>query len=250
MAVSHPINLHVIIHPGTTPSFVVMSEPFAESSTNAPYHILIFTKHPKSGFAKTRLIPGVGADRAAEISAILTEHTLSTVRELYNDPHYQTFVHFSTPPDIAPSATQDWLQPTQRETLLPQTSGDLGERLIQAFAYSFAKRAERVVVIGTDAPALTSENIRTAFATLDNTDVVLGPASDGGYYLLALRAPAPTLFTNIPWSTSTVASTTRKAAEAAGLRVTELGVLHDVDTPDDLVHFPWLSHAVTDRARW
>ena len=94
--------------------------------------------------------------------------------------------------------------------------------------------ADRAVVIGTDAPGVGAATVHRALAALDSADVVLGPATDGGYYLMGLRAPGPALFTGIPWSTETVLSDTVARARETGARVTYLEVESDIDTEDDL----------------
>lgn len=96
------------------------------------------------------------------------------------------------------------------------------------------QRAERVVVIGTDAPAVDAGTVALALGALDSADVVLGPSRDGGYYLMGLREPRPGLFTGIPWSTATVFDDTVARTRELGLRVTCLEVESDVDTADDL----------------
>jgi rSAM/selenodomain-associated transferase 1 len=122
-----------------------------------------------------------------------------------------------------------------------QRGADLGERLSGAFADLVASPGDRAVAIGADCPDLNPSIIREAFATLDRQDVVLGPAADGGYYLIGLRrgAPAlfPALFNGIHWGTGTVLAETLARAEQAGLGVTMLSALSDIDTPGDVVRF-------------
>jgi rSAM/selenodomain-associated transferase 1 len=116
--------------------------------------------------------------------------------------------------------------------LLPQSPGDLGSRLEAAFEAAF-QQADRVVVVGTDAPGVDAEVVDEAFRSLKTVDLVLGPASDGGYYLLGLRDPAPELFREIPWSTGEVLEETLSRAKTAGLRWALLPVLRDLDTSKD-----------------
>ena len=118
--------------------------------------------------------------------------------------------------------------------LLPQEGDDLGERMADAFARAFARGARRVAIVGTDVPGVTRETVLAALSALDAADVALGPAEDGGYYLLALREPRPELFAGIAWSTATVAAETRSRAAASGLTVRELPALRDLDTLEDL----------------
>jgi rSAM/selenodomain-associated transferase 1 len=113
----------------------------------------------------------------------------------------------------------------------------LGERLASAFADLLPDPADRAVVIGADCPDLNPAVIREAFTALDEHDLVLGPARDGGYYLIGLRRPAPALFERVSWGTDRVFAQTLERAERGGLRVATLGVLADIDTPEDLVRF-------------
>lgn len=123
-----------------------------------------------------------------------------------------------------------------------QGSGDLGARLERTFARAFAGGASAVAVVGTDVLGLTPARLAEAFAALDHADVALAPAPDGGYALLALRAPAPVLFRDVPWSTPAVAATTRARARAAGLTLVDLAPLRDVDVAADLAGvFPLVS---------
>ena len=117
--------------------------------------------------------------------------------------------------------------------MAPQGGGDLGTRLTRTFAEHFAQGAERVVVIGADCPELTAADIAAALDALKVCDVVLGPALDGGYWLVGLRAPQPGLFREIAWSTTEVLAQTEAKARAAGLSVRRLRALSDVDTFDD-----------------
>lgn len=219
------------------------------TTTEAPHHLLIFTKHPHPGFAKTRLIPSQGAQAASHISQRLTEHTLTTVRQLQAArPGMHTLLHHANPPSIAPYRTETWLRPNARETLLAQTAGSLGDRLIAAFTRSFQPDTEtatmpvtKVVVIGTDAPQVSTTILARAFAALDRADVVIGPCVDGGYYLLGMTKLHSTLFQNIPWSTCTVCADTVSAAHRLNLSVEKLEMLRDIDDLDDLLASPPLT---------
>ena len=127
---------------------------------------------------------------------------------------------------------QSWLGPDLQ--VQRQGEGDLGDRLSQAFQTAFAEGKEAAIVLGTDCPELDAALLEQAFQELQLHDLVLGPASDGGYYLLGLRQPVPELFANIPWSTSTVLSQTLAIAEQLGLSIALLPTLSDVDYPEDL----------------
>jgi uncharacterized protein len=123
--------------------------------------------------------------------------------------------------------------------LIAQGDGDLGARMRRQFDHAFAAGAARVVLIGTDIPALDAARLRQAAAALLSADAVFAPAADGGYGLIGLRGAAPSaLFHAMPWSTAAVMATTRQRLAAAGLRHVELPVVHDIDEAADLVHLP------------
>ena len=130
----------------------------------------------------------------------------------------------------AATETREWTAHAAR----CQPEGDLGERMTAAFATAFAAGAGRVAIIGTDCPGLRAHHLTEAFAALETADVVLGPATDGGYYLLGLRQPQPELFQNKTWSTDTVLGDTLADARRLGLRVALLTELRDVDDATDL----------------
>ena len=196
--------------------------------------ILVFAKAPVSGRAKTRLIPALGAAGAAGLARRLLEHTLAQALaagcgtvELCASPDFSApeWADVPLPPGVATSAQGD---------------GDLGARLARAARRHLAQGA-RVLLIGTDCPALSAVRLQAAAAALADHDAALYPALDGGYTLLGLRADHPSLFADIPWSTSQVAAVTRARMQALGWRVWDGEALADIDTPPDLLHLPeWL----------
>jgi rSAM/selenodomain-associated transferase 1 len=114
-----------------------------------------------------------------------------------------------------------------------QEGHDLGERMASAFACSFELGMDKVVLIGTDCPSLQSEHLNQAFEALTHSDLVLGPATDGGYYLIGMKRRADYLFEGITWSTAEVLSQTLAVATAHGLHFTLLDELSDIDTQED-----------------
>jgi rSAM/selenodomain-associated transferase 1 len=118
--------------------------------------------------------------------------------------------------------------------LLPQRGHDLGDRLLSAFEQAHAAGYERCVIMSSDSPNLPLTNLVLAFEQLDTTPVVLGPCDDGGYYLIGLRQPQPTLFQDIAWSTEVVYRQTVERSAAAGLEVATLPTWYDIDTNADL----------------
>ena len=115
-----------------------------------------------------------------------------------------------------------------------QPAGDLGQRMCAAFESAFKCGIEHVIGIGTDVPPLTTAILRQADKNLDDHDLVLGPAADGGYYLIGMNSFHPELFTDIEWGTERVYGQTLAICTRLDLKVAELPVLHDIDRPEDL----------------
>ena len=192
--------------------------------------LVIFTRFPQPGAAKTRLIPMLGADGAAELHRRMTAHTLSVAgnaRALIAG--LDVVVRFSggTPEAMKQLYGASWRFEEQGE-------GDLGARMERAVRDAFAEGRMRTLIIGTDCPELTGALLRAAFDALADADLVLGPARDGGYYLIGLRRAAPELFAGMPWGSGEVFERTRAEARRIGLEVRILPTLSDVDTPQDL----------------
>jgi uncharacterized protein len=186
--------------------------------------LIIFVKAPRRGTVKTRLAASIGAAPALAVYRRLVAVLREELKRLPN-------VELRYSPDDAASEIAAWLQPDWRST--PQGAGDLGQRMNAAFAEHFAAGAERVVIVGSDCPDVSAADIRTAWAALRSNDVMLGPATDGGYWLIGLRAPQPELFAHMPWSRSTVLKQTLERARELGLSVGLLRELSDVDTVED-----------------
>lgn len=192
--------------------------------------LLVFAKAPVAGRVKTRLASAIGASRATAVYRVLGRRVLTQVA---GGP-YRIVVCYD-PPDAA-QAVRVWLggRAGVRLELEPQASGDLGRRLEAGFAAAFGRGAAAVVAVGTDTPGVDRAVVARAFECLQRCDAVVGPALDGGYYLIGLARPAPALFRGVPWSTERVLAVTRERARALRLVVEELDPLADVDTPDDL----------------
>lgn len=194
-------------------------------------------KSPRAGFAKTRLIPALGAQGAAALAERLLQHTVREAVRAALGP-----VELCVTPDTrhpAVVACRDALG----AGLSLQSEGDLGARMAAAFArWLGGAGAGGVLLIGTDAPAIDAAMLRSAAAALQAADAVFIPAFDGGYALIGLRTAAPTLFERMTWSTSSVMADTRVRLAAAGLHHVELAPVADIDEPDDLRHLPadWL----------
>ncbi len=201
------------------------------SDTASRERLIIFSRYPEAGHTKTRLIPALGATRAAALQQALTRLTLAQAATLRAQRRVEIEVRY-TGGDQQQMSDMFGLTP---DCLWPQQGQDLGERLQQAVSRAFNEGAARVVTIGTDCPELDVGQLEAAFAALDENDVVLGPASDGGYYLIGQRADRPDLFQGVAWSTADVLKQTLEKCRAARLIVHQLDTLSDVDYPEDLL---------------
>ena len=194
-------------------------------SNTSPVSIVILANAPIPGFAKTRLIPAIGAHAAAVLQERLTERTVATALAAGIGP-----VTLCCDPD-ATHVTFLKMVTRMKITLRPQPPGDLGTRMLAAVATSTGP----VLVIGTDCPALTEAHLRSAAMALrDGNDVVLIPAERGGYVLLGMREAQPRLFSNIAWGGSSVLADTRARIVEQRLMLVERPPLWDVDTEIDL----------------
>jgi rSAM/selenodomain-associated transferase 1 len=193
--------------------------PGVNHSASSPV-LLAMLKAPRVGYVKTRLARDIGADAAAVIFRALVERQMAAI-----PVSWRSEVHVA--PADATSEMQRWLGP--RHTYHPQSRGDLGERLISAIAGAFERGASAVIVVGGDCPDLDQTCLNEAASLLRQVDVVLGPALDGGYYLIGLTRPTPQLFMNIPWSSSQVLEATVERIKTAGLKQAMLAPKEDID---------------------
>ncbi len=196
--------------------------------------LILFTRFPRPGEAKTRLIPALGPRGAAHLHRDLAEHTLRTLDEAASAVPCVLDLRYT---GASEAEMRGWLGTDRR--YLDQGSGDLGSRLALAMGAAFEAAAQRVVIVGTDCPELNRTHLEQAFGRLLQVDLVLGPAWDGGYYLVGLRRAAwararGPLFSNMPWSTRLLLAESVSRARAAGLEVAQLEPLGDVDRPEDL----------------
>lgn len=214
-------------HPsGSSPGDPAPGHPGVPETDRRQRMLLVFAKAPRPGHVKTRLAVDVGHREAARIYRELGREVVDAVRP----GPWRTVVAYA--PRGAGREVADWLGRRDVEYWV-QEGDDLGERMERAFDRAFGS-ASRVCVVGTDAPSVDGSVVAEAFRALDDADVVVGPARDGGYYLLALARPLPRLFRDIPWSTEAVLATTLDRVRAAGLSHHLLTPLTDVDTLADL----------------
>jgi len=188
--------------------------------------LIIFTRYPEAGKAKTRLIPALGEVGAADLHREMTESTIAKVRNLEN---VSLCVYFT---GGTIQQMQDWLGNDLEYQLQP--SGDLGDRLIHIFQMMFDRGARSVIAIGTDCPGLTSEILTLAFTQLKTHHLSIGKATDGGYYLIGLDQLIPDIFQNIAWSTDIVFQQTLEIVNRLDLSIAFLPTLNDIDRPEDL----------------
>jgi rSAM/selenodomain-associated transferase 2/rSAM/selenodomain-associated transferase 1 len=193
--------------------------------------LIIFARLPQPGTTKTRLIPALGADGAATLHDELVRCTLRKATALQAEFTVDVEVWF------AGDDREQAAQFTQGEPFRAcfQSHGDLGQRLQHAVGHAAGDGARRIVVIGTDCPDLTKDTLAQAFDALRQSDVVIGPALDGGYYLIGLNSHRPELFEDIAWGTCSVLRQTLARCRDAKCSTALLEPLGDVDRPEDLL---------------
>lgn len=191
--------------------------------------LIIFAKKPESGSVKTRLSPPLTAEEAAGLYNCMIRDTLEMTTSLSG---VNIFIFFQDDPGAA-----DFFKALAPDTdSRPQRGESLGERMKYAFQELFSRGFTEVAIIGTDSPDLPPEHIFEAFALLEyeHTDVVFGPAEDGGYYLLAMKRVWDELFTGLPWSSEHLLSASVETAKDSCLGASFLPKWHDIDTVADL----------------
>jgi uncharacterized protein len=192
--------------------------------------LIIFTRYPEPGTTKTRLIPVLGKVGAANLHRLMAQRTIARSLFLQNSRQLLVEIHHT---GGSQQQMQDWLGTDL--IYQNQIDGDLGARMAAAFQNSFDSGVDKVAIIGTDCPDLKAEVLAQAFDQLSDRDLVLGPAKDGGYYLIGLRRSIPELFDSIKWGSSEVFASTRAIAQNLDLNIAYLPTLADIDLPEDLL---------------
>ncbi|HEY9808254.1 MAG TPA: TIGR04282 family arsenosugar biosynthesis glycosyltransferase [Halomicronema sp.] len=194
--------------------------------------LLIFTRYPEPGKTKTRLIPALGAEGATLLHRQLIQHTLNQLPNLLKNRPVEVEVKYA-------GGTQELMQKLLPPEIkcTPQSEGDLGEKMKNALAETFSKTTQKALIIGTDCPALDPHRLSQAFDQLSHYDLVLGPALDGGYYLIGMQRLIPELFVGINWGTEIVMKQTLEIAQHLNLSYSLLDTLADIDRPEDLALF-------------
>ena len=204
--------------------------------------LIIFSRYPEPGKTKTRMIPALGAVKAAELQRAMTEHTLKNAQQLLSSRNLKIEVHFA---GGSSQLMTEWLGKSW--DYIPQVSGDLGQKMYSSLARAFTLGCQQVVIIGIDCPDIDQVILNQAFDSLEKHDLVLGMAEDGGYYLIGLNQDLnqsmSQLFRNINWGTDQVLNQTDKIAQNLKLNVHYLPALSDVDRPEDLGIWQKYSHS-------
>ena len=191
--------------------------------------LIIFTRYPEPGNVKNRLIPVLGKDGAAILQNDMAKHALETARNFATTDGIILEVHYNGGDERKMEALFG-----TKLSFIPQEGIDLGEKMHASFLRAFIGGSQRVVLIGTDCPGISTAILRQAFCALDGCDCVIGPSADGGYYLIGLKGPMPEIFRSIPWGTGKVLKHTYEILKGLGLQVVLLDRLPDIDRPEDL----------------
>lgn len=187
--------------------------------------LLIFTRNPKLGKCKTRLAATIGDQGALDIYMILLRHTAKITKGL----NCSKEVYYSE------EVSENDLWDKGNYTKQLQEGNDLGERMYNAFKYGFKKGYKKIIIIGSDIYDLNSETIDEAFAEMENADFVIGPAADGGYYLMGMKALNNDIFLNKNWGTETVLEDTLNNLNHKKVKL--LQIKNDIDVYEDLKEF-------------
>ena len=204
--------------------------------------LIQFARSPEEGRVKTRMLPFLSAAQACELHC---ELTLWTCRQLLNSGLGK--VELSVAGESR-HALFSQCQSLGVSRVSQQRGADLGERMHNALQGALKHHAG-VILVGSDCPEIDEDYLRQAVAGLEQAPVVLGPAADGGYVLIAARTIREEIFQNIPWGTDQVFSSTCAALKQAGLGWVELPILRDIDRPDDLPVWERLKHNATSVSR-
>ncbi|ADJ25713.1 Protein of unknown function DUF2064 [Dehalogenimonas lykanthroporepellens BL-DC-9] len=193
--------------------------------------VLMMCRLPIPGRVKTRLAAGLGADQATAIYSRCVETLFAAVDEL--QLHIEKRIYAASAAD-APGLRR-WSG--HRYAVVIQPEGDLGARLEKGFADAFKAGFKKVIITASDVPAIDTAILEQALNGLNDSDIVIGPSPDGGYYLIGLRRDAPKLFKDIPWSSGEVLAATSARAKELGMSIHRLTELADIDTVDDWREF-------------
>ena len=195
--------------------------------------LLVFTRYPEAGRCKTRLLPALGAEGAARLQKRLTAHLIAQEHQVEQFMKIPTSVYYTGGSE---EKMTSWLGSM---TYIEQVEGDIGEKMMAAFSHAFSDGSHAAILVGSDIPDITSKILIQGFEALHHDRVVIGPALDGGYYLIGMCAAqaatlVPLLFSNIRWSRKDLFTSTMGRLARAGFDVITLPRLQDIDQPEDL----------------
>ncbi|MDW7772984.1 MAG: TIGR04282 family arsenosugar biosynthesis glycosyltransferase [Desulfobulbaceae bacterium] len=199
--------------------------------------VIIFTRYPEPGKVKTRLVPHLGEKKAALLHRLLTEQIVHNILPLAQMRPVRISLHFT---GATLEQMRDWLG--MSILLAEQRGEDLGQKMAAALRAACSRGAPRTVLIGTDSPSVDAVLLAQALDELLTHDIVLGPAHDGGYYLIGTNGAVPEekldiLFEGIAWGSAEVFSRTVEKAGQENLSIAMLEAIHDIDRPEDLEYF-------------
>jgi rSAM/selenodomain-associated transferase 1 len=200
-------------------------------SSQAEDRLIVFTRCPDPGLCKTRLIPVLGETGSMELHKTLVRHTISSISEAVD---HGVNVEIRYVGDDLQGLRLVCGDEAHRMRFRPQRGTQLGDRLSDSVEAAFGEGACKVAIIGSDCPELDFTAVATALNLLDDHDLVLGPAVDGGYYLIALRAPIIEIFVGVSWGGPTVLAETLNKAQSLGLTIALLPTLADLDRAEDI----------------
>jgi uncharacterized protein len=208
-------------------------QPSGKNASPNNASLVIFAKAPVPGQVKTRLCPPLTPDEAATLHGSLVLDTLERTKAAIGKARLPVDRYIACLPS-ASLAFFKILEERHGVRLLDQVGDDLGQRMHRAFTDLFSRGYRQVFIIGTDVPTLPLSEYHQAVSLIESHDLVLGPATDGGYYLIGLKSPVPELFTDVPWSTANVLGATRQKASSLGLTIGLLKEWRDLDIAEDL----------------
>lgn len=196
-------------------------------------NLILFLKYPEKGKVKTRLAKDIGNEKALLIYKKLVSKILNQI----DSNNYNISIYYF--PENKKNEVKKWIN-LPNIKYLPQSGDDLGARMLNAFKDSISLKYIKTVIIGTDCLEINDNIISKSFYLLDDSNLVLGPATDGGYYLIGLKAVVETIFQDIHWSTEKVLKQTINKAKEIKLSYKFLDFLSDIDTLEDLNNYKYL----------
>jgi len=209
--------------------FIEENKYYKRKVNSGSVSLIVFVRYPVMGKVKTRLAATIGNSKATKVYKTVAENIINEIKKI---PNCNKYIFYSVEEEKL--LVKKWLG--KGFYYAHQEGNDLGERMKNAFRMVFGHGAEKAIIVGTDIPEITAENISGAIKSLENSETVIGPSNDGGYYLLGMKKFHPQLFENIEYSTNTVFKETKEKITSIGISNSVLNVLNDIDVEDDLKH--------------